>query len=350
MRGWLYDGASAVRHEVEAAADGGALRLVFADGRQDRLEPTQLMAVETRSDSTVVGHCDIAGWRLTLPHPIAPDVAALLPRAERYGGWIDRIGLWPAAGAAGALSAAVLAIGWLAPAWLTPLVPQSWERSYGEALVGDFGGRFCDAPAGTKALATLARRLDPEAQALNIRVVDIDMVNAAALPGGNIVIFRGLLAKADGPDEVAGVLAHEIAHVRNRHVTEAMLRQFGVGLLVATVGGSTGGNIENILSLSYSRAAEREADAEAIAALRRARVSPQPTARFFAKLARMEGGFGQFGDTLAYLSTHPLSKKRQAAFAQSADKAAAYRPSLTPEQWRALRAVCTHSANETVAR
>ena len=346
MRGWLYDGASAIRHEVEATAEGGALRLDFADGRSELVNAAALKPGDSRADATVVAHRDIAGWRLTLPHPIAADVAALLPKVERYGRWIDRFGLWPAAGVATALSAVVLAIGWFAPAWLTPLVPQSWERSYGEALVGDFGGEFCQEPTGASALSKLATRLDPKAGELNIRVVDIDIVNAAALPGGNIVIFRGLLAKADGPDEVAGVLAHEIAHVRNRHVTEVMLRQFGVGLLVATLGGSTGGNVESILSLSYGRSAEREADAGAIAALADANISPRPTALFFGKLAKLEGEFGEFDQALAYLSTHPLSRTRQQAFANSADRAKLYQPALSAKEWAALRAICTHPADE----
>lgn len=342
MRGWLYDGTSGVRHEVEATAEGNALRLAFADGRSEALDPALLKPGEVRADAMTIGHRDVPGWRLSLPDPIDPALAALLPRPERYGGLIDRFGLWPAAGVAATISAAVLAIGWFAPAWLTPLVPESWERGYGEALVGDFGGEFCRTPAGTAALAKMATRLDPQAQELNIRVVDIDMVNAAALPGGNIVIFRGLLAEADGPDEVAGVLAHEIAHVRNRHVTEAMLRQFGVGLLVATLGGSTGGNVESILSLSYSRSAEREADADAIAALREAGVSPLPTARFFAKLGRLEGELGDFSQAMGYLSTHPLSRTRQQAFAKSAEKQRRYAPSLDKAEWAALRSICTH--------
>jgi Zn-dependent protease with chaperone function len=320
------------------------------DGREDSIPAADLKLVEERAEFLLLGRAGVAGWRLKLDRPVPEEIVALLPEPERYGRWVDRIGLGRAAVAGALLSAAVLAIGYFAPAWLTPLVPPSWERSYGEALVGDFGGKFCRAPDGRRALARLAARLDVQPDELNIRVVDIDLVNAVALPGGNIVIFRGLLAEADGPDEVAGVLAHEIAHVRNRHVTEAMLRQFGVGLLVATVGGSTGGNVESVLSLSYSRGAEREADADAIQALKRAHVSPLPTARFFDRLAKTEADFGGFDQAIAYLSTHPVSRSREQAFAKSADERARYTPALSPADWTALRAICTHPADETVAK
>lgn len=340
MRGWLYDGQSALRREVALSAEAGAVRLAHDDGTVEAIDPGRLCVADERADAITYGRDGVAGWRLAIAKPVPDELAAILPRAGRYGGWVDRVGLWPAVAVAATISAAVLAIGWFAPALLTPLVPESWERRYGEALVGDFGGKYCANPEGAAALAKLARRLDPRAGTLNIRVVDLGMVNAAALPGGNVVLFRGLIRKAEGPDEIAGVLAHEIAHVRERHVTEAMLRQFGIGLVLTTLGGSTAGNVEGALALSYTRAAEREADQGAIRALGAAGISPRATAGFFARLAKAESNLGRFSDAFAYLSSHPLSGSRERAFAASAKPGARYTPALTDSEWGSLEMIC----------
>ncbi|HWH22971.1 MAG TPA: M48 family metallopeptidase, partial [Allosphingosinicella sp.] len=175
---------------------------------------------------------------------------------------------------------------------------------------------------------------------LNVRVVDIKMVNAAALPGSNIVLFRELISEADGPDQVAGILAHEIAHVEQRHVTEAMIRQMGVGMIIALLGGGTGANADALLSAGHSRAAEREADEAALQALRRANISPLPTADFFARLAGEERKLGAIGAGLEYLSTHPLSSDREARFRQAAEKDRRYDAALSREEWESLFNIC----------
>jgi predicted Zn-dependent protease len=226
------------------------------------------------------------------------------------------------------------------PRWLAPHIPQAWEKQYGDALVGDLGGKYCNGPGGQAALNTLAGKLSPGAERLNVRVVKIDMVNAAALPGGTIILFEELLSESDTPDEVAGVLAHEIAHVERRHVTQAMIRDLGLGLVVSAFGGNTGGSINGLLSAGHSRASEGEADNDAIAKLSRAAIDPRPTAGFFKKLADREAKLGGVAETLSYISTHPMSSERQKAFANSADGNRAYQPALTRDEWDALFSIC----------
>lgn len=338
-RGWLYDGESAVRLSVKVSAYDGGLRL---QTEQDDLPVAvgNLVHVESRADSEVFGRRDVGGWRLGLEKPVDEEVAALLPGRQVYGGVIDRIGL-PKALLAGALvSAAVLVIGYSAPAWLAPLVPASVEKRVGSALVGDFGGKFCAGPGGQEALNKLTAKLTGRSGELNVRVVNIKMVNAAALPGGNIVIFRELISEADGPDEVAGVLGHEIAHVEERHVTEALIRHLGFGMIVALFGGTTGSNVDSLIGAGHSRAAEREADERALEALRRAGVSPLPTADFFARLGEDEKELGRVGEGLEYISSHPLSAQREKRFRAAADSGAKYRPSLTKDEWDALFSIC----------
>ena len=338
---WLYDGEDALRHSVTVERSGGELLIRFEDGDGLALAPARLCHVESRSGHQVYGRPDMPGWRLGIRGADAAALAEVLPRPQRYGRLIDRVGLVPAIVAGLLISAAVLFAGGKLPEWLAPHIPAAWEDRYGDTMVGDFGGKYCAGGGGQAALDKLARRLSPAARRLNIRVVDIDFVNAAALPGGNIVIFEELLTDAEGPDEVAGVLAHEIAHVERRHVTQAMIRELGLGLVVSVFGGNTGGNLNSLLSAGYSRGAEREADGDAIAMLRAARISPLPTAGFFARLARQEARLGGVAKGLSYVSTHPMSGERQAAFRDSARRGAAYTPSLSAAEWQSLKNICT---------
>jgi predicted Zn-dependent protease len=120
-----------------------------------------------------------------------------------------------------------------------------------------------------------------------------------------------------------------------------MIRELGLGIVISAFGGSTGTNINTLLSASYSRGAEREADQGAIRMLSAGSVSPLPTAGFFARLAKGESKLRGLEQGLSYISTHPLSADRQKLFQSSAKKGAAYRPSLTAEEWKALRGICS---------
>ncbi|HEX9953757.1 MAG TPA: M48 family metallopeptidase [Allosphingosinicella sp.] len=340
MEGWFYDGENAVRYQVSVEASGGDLVIRFGDGVTITPPPGQLCHVESRRDCEIYGRADIQGWRLGLPGEMPKEIATLLPRRQRYGRLIDRFGLLPTVAIGLLVSAAVLFAGWRAPQWLAPHIPEAWEKSYGDTLVGDFGGKFCTGPGGQAALKKLAARISPGSERLNMRVVDIDIVNAAALPGGNVVLFEQLLTEAKGPDEVAGVLAHEVAHVERRHVTQAMIRELGFGLVITALGGTTGGNVNSVLGAGYSRGSEREADADAIAKLRAAKVSPLPTAGFFERLSKDEARLGKVATGLSYISTHPLSAERQKNFRASEVKGAVYTPALSEAEWQALRDIC----------
>ena len=341
MDGTLYDGATAFPHSVRAEVRDGSLELFMDSGWSDRVSSDLLKRIDTGREFIRFGRGDMPGWRLTLPASAAADLAPLLGREERYGRWIDRIGLIPALGAFGAIAVAVVAVGYLAPQWIAPQVPRSWERNLGDAIVGDFGDNRCRDPGGQKALEAMVERLEPGAtkgpEAIRAAALDIEMFNAAALPGGHIVVFKNAITETYDPDELAGIVAHEIAHVRRRHVTEALIRELGIGALIRLFAGGIGANAEQIVSLSYTREAESEADADAIAMLRRAGISPKPTAELFDRLAENEGsGFGA-----EFLSSHPLTGGRAKRFAAAFDRNVRYGPSLDQKQWDALFNVCT---------
>lgn len=338
MDAFHYDGATADRHQVTVDAQDGSLVVGSAQG-DDRLAPGDMLVIDRSAQRTTLGHRDRPGWRLVLPEPIPPAIAALLPVNSVYGRWIDKVGLWKATGALAAAAAVVLVIGYSAPQWLAPLVPQSWENNLGTALVGDFGDVACHDGQADAALRKMASRIEPPSPGLAtipMTVLNVGVFNAAAIPGNQIVIFDGALDDVDNPDAMAGILAHEIGHVRKRHVTQALIRELGIGALVRMFAGDIGANAQQLVSLSYTRSNEEEADREAIAALDRAGIDPRPTGALFRKLSKDAGGM----DSVKWLNSHPRSADRAKLFDASYKQGRAYKPSISPADYAALRAAC----------
>ncbi len=344
-RATLFDGSVAEACSVLVSVDGGAVAVARDDGQVERIDPGLLMLVESAAGHPRFSRSDIAGWRLRFAAAPDTELAKLLPhRAARYGRWIDRIGLLPAIGAFAAAAAIVLVIGYSAPAWVAPLIPEQWERNLGVTLVGDFGDLRCVDRAGNRALDALAERIEPGITtvrgtgAIRFTAINVPMFNAAALPGGQIVVFKQMLIDSE-TDALAGVLAHEIAHVRRRHVTQALVRELGIGSLIRLFAGGVGANAQQLVALSYTRANEAEADRDAIAALARADIDPRPTARLFAKLSK-DMGESERGFDASFLQSHPVNRDRARLFAASFVKGRAYRPALSRDQADALTDAC----------
>jgi Zn-dependent protease with chaperone function len=237
---------------------------------------------------------------------------------------------------------------------IAPLVPWSTEVQLGQPVEGEAlrslagpSARMCGegtAPSfGRQALDRLVRRLSAGADLpgeLRVSVVDSDIRNAFALPGGRILLFRGLIETAKGPDEVAGVLAHEIGHVVHRDAMRRMIHAGGLSFVVGTVlGDFTGAGAlviatKFMLGNSYSRQAETEADLFAAEAMARAGGDVTALARFLERVATMPGE-----RQLELLLSHPVTEDRVRAIEAMA-RGSARRPILDPEEWNALRAIC----------
>ena len=112
-------------------------------------------------------------------------------------------------------------------------IPLEQERVIGAQVETFLNFSRCADDAAQEALDTLTAKLTHEAsEVYEVRLMDAEMPNAFALPGGIVVVTTGLLKKAGDETEIAGVLAHEIEHVTQRHVLagflrDAVLRQFG---------------------------------------------------------------------------------------------------------------------------
>ena len=335
---WHYDGRSARRQQVLLVAEGAWFRLEGADDdapcRFADLEPREQVGGEA-----VYGLKGRPGWRIGFAGEVPAALAQMLPHEQRYGRLVDRFGLWRSAGVFAVLAIVIVFLVLRSPRAVARMVPASVERNLGDAMVGNLGGHFCNGPGGQAALDRLAAELDP-GERVDVHVANFPVVNAVTLPGGHVVVFEKLLDDARSPDEVAGVIGHEIGHVRNHDVMESLIRQMGLSVLLGGMEGHVGGYTNALLSMSYSRAAEARADGYAIAALDRADISPLPTARFFQRMAKLDGD-GRTARAMTYVSSHPLSAARERRFAGAARRGAAYRPALSPQQWTQLRAICS---------
>lgn len=150
-------------------------------------------------------------------------------------------------------------------------------------------------------------------------VVNTDAVNAFAIPGGFIYVNRGLIERTDNLAELAGVLAHEIAHVEERHGAEQLERvqraNVGLSLAYILIGRAPTGLERAAIQVGgaavfarYSREAEREADAKAIPLLVRAGIDPNGLVTFFMEL--MEARQRQPNLLEQWFSTHPTTEER----------------------------------------
>ena len=123
-----------------------------------------------------------------------------------------------------------------------------------------------------------------------LEVLENEMPNAFAMPGGQMVILTGLLEILDTPEEVAGVLAHELAHVYRRHSLKRLLQATGLITLgqiaMGDVAGAAGmlAGAAGMAALHYSREAEEDADRQGTELMHRAGIDPENLAEAFRKL------------------------------------------------------------------
>ncbi|MEL7172989.1 MAG: M48 family metallopeptidase, partial [Pseudomonadota bacterium] len=156
-------------------------------------------------------------------------------------------------------------------------------------------------------------------------------------------LFRGLINKATTPEEVAGVLAHEMGHVIHRDPTVGVLRAAGTaGIFSVVLGDIFGAGIlaaagEAMLNADYQREVETRADQEALKMLAAAGLPSQPFSAFFLRLRE------EYGDTsavMAYFASHPSHKERADRAAGADTVGNTFEPVLSDRDWVALQNIC----------
>lgn len=271
------------------------------------------------------------------------------------------------------------------------LVPLEVDRQLGRTVEARLDEEFaaCNDPTLTDFMDRLEERLAGTESRFDYRVsvVDHEAVNAFALPGGRILLFHGLIAFAETPEEVAAVLAHELAHVNERHGLRQLIRTLGISFISATVigAGFEGAELAELIGevatvglvLKYSREFEEEADLVGADLLERAGISPVGFLTFFDRLAGAERqGLPDLRDiwrsgeepsektddstgdsrgedaasrdedaaspSLSWLSTHPAHEERVAYFRRRAARVEQSEPPLLRpgQDWTRLKARC----------
>ena len=196
-------------------------------------------------------------------------------------------------------------------------IPVEWEQKLGESAYRDFLSHqevMKEGPA-VAALGEMAQRMT--AQILDnpykfeVTVVKSDVINAFALPGGYVVVFTGLMKKAESGEEVAGVLSHELNHVLQRHGLERIVKSLGLMAVAAIVFGNQQGLVGmmkqlgvELFTLKFGREQETEADLTGLQLLQRAKINPAGMITFFERLSEKDQG------RMEWFSTHPMSAAR----------------------------------------
>jgi len=204
-------------------------------------------------------------------------------------------------------------------------IPIAWEQSWGDQIFegAKAQGKIVENTEWEAEVAKITSRLLPaltnSGYTFQFHIMQDTNVNAFAIPGGHVVILTGLLERADSAEEVAGVLAHEIAHVTKRHSMRSMMQSAGLVVLVQSIFGDTSSVVailtqgsQFLIEQRFSRDFEREADDVGWNYLVRANIDPQGMIEFFEKLKKIvaASGMGQMESSLALLNTHPATQER----------------------------------------
>jgi predicted Zn-dependent protease len=150
-----------------------------------------------------------------------------------------------------------------------------------------------------------------KSSSIKVHVVNNKEINAFAMPGRHLVVHTGLIDFADHEDEIAGVIAHEIAHIESGHVVKKLGKEIGLSILMNLTLGDIGGEVvrnalSTITSTAYDRSLEKEADLKAVDYMIAAKMNPTYLASFLEKLDKQS----QTPEVLQWVSTHPDSKER----------------------------------------
>lgn len=366
----FFDGKSAMARLVHARVENDKL-VISQPGTTDvhwQLNNIELVSGGKPGQALRVKLYDDYGSRLTLPEGSAADAVIAAAPAILSG---HKRRFWKGVGISVAVVLAIGVAGYatlaVAPQALARFIPDGVVNSFADGLEKSVikSSKRCDAPAGRDALNKIARRIvsgaaDPPV--FSLRVFDIrqtgnkKLVNAFALPGGRMVFSAGLIENADSADEVAGVLAHELGHVALRHPEAAIVRVYGLQMLLSLFTAGQGadnlGSIAGVITvLRYSRAAEAEADAYAVKVMNKAKVDPKGLRTFFTRLIKKKTGSAaktKSDDSTSFskriepftelFSTHPGTDNR---IARLQPRPGGTEPAILSDvEWRALKAIC----------
>jgi Zn-dependent protease with chaperone function len=314
---------------VDGPDANGAIRLgrKGSDARLSVEDRDALRALEMRCDALHKGLAEESSWRVIV--------------------------LWSGAAIAATAFLIFAVIPFFADhasAWVSPTLETKLGDQLADFLISftvdnaDKDHAECTNPKGRAALDNLIAPLAAQLSLRNklrVRVINSKVLNAIALPGDEILVFKGLIDFTQEPNELAGVLGHEMGHLQLDHPMRLVIRQSGTAFLIGLVMGDIfGGSAISIagtglLVTAFSRDAESAADAEAVTLMRKAGLDVAPFGKFF---ERLQAEKSDAEIPIAFLRTHPPSDQRAKLIEATPPGG---RQALTQAEWQDLKAICS---------
>lgn len=389
----FFDGNTAKRHDVSIMIGPDGINLTSRPGtlhgsavKADDIQPQfwpeadlELLSITGRRrspDILRIGNKAIPDARLILEHRAAARFLQTFPQQRKADTEIRNF--WPLVIALTGASAALLFLVFVALPAASGLMARSTPREFEKKLGDNYASqialimRTCknsdSAVAALTPVVNEMARKGAVGTSINIRFVQVDLPNAFALPGGHVIITRGLLTSLDDQEAFLAVLAHEMGHVKARDGLQGLYRNFSLGILLDLITGGSGigtqavGVASQLTTLRLTRQQEARADAIGGDILVANNLDPSALADAFRRIeatmtkprgtnrktdgrstkSSSEPGSGTTADPRlripTWLSSHPETAQR----IRLAEKRA--RPSgpplLSPESWQVVRGAC----------
>lgn len=330
-----FDGRSSAMHngELYLGKNSWEIRLIDDGG----LYNTVIWPIENIKQAQFVGGSTLFKYGDYPQQTLECKEAQLLPiLKQKYPNnkFFENTSNWALSASLGVILAIATVILFLAFAFykyaLPPIaeafankVPMEYEQKWGDMMLknivdpennlGEFNFKKNDS---LSLLANdFAKQIDFQSPYdLNITVVKSEQINAFALPGGNVVVFDGLLKKLKTKEEFAALLGHEVAHINQKHTLKNIFRSLSGYIFISLITSDINGisaiifeNANSIYNLGYSRELEAESDSYATKTLQLNQLNPIGLVGLFEALEA-----GSKMEPYEILSSHPLTKNRKA--------------------------------------
>jgi len=321
--GKYFDGKSSQSQIVEVFFDGGFDELMFKNENLEKIWYLKKIVYENYGDLIEIRQEEKSSEFLTVDDKdFKEQLLNYLRKKDKMSVYQELI--HQKIGSHLAIAAAILAVIVLGYLFAVPyiaeksvaLIPETFDDKIGDSFIGEFILKNKQDTAKTLLLNEFAQEIDlNNKKELNFRVINSSMVNAFALPNGEIVIFTGLLEKMDDYTELAALIGHEVAHVNNRHSMKMLCKNLAGYIFISALFADVNGviaviadNAHNLNTLSYSRTFETEADEQAVYLMVQNNINPQGVVSLF-KIIDEETKYEE-SKLFEFAQTHPLTSHR----------------------------------------
>ncbi len=172
-----------------------------------------------------------------------------------------------------------------------------------------------------------------------ITVLKSPVINAFSMPGGYIVIYTGLINFCETPEELAGVIAHEMGHNENQDMMKRMAKNIGISISINAIFGDNNKVREifqQVVSTKFDRSQEETADAFAVYLMQRCQLNPEHLAQFFERLLEKKP---EILNQIDFIMSHPADDKRIKAI-RTLSKEKKFIEQPIDINWDALKSYC----------